>query len=141
MYVGNAAWAHVCAAKCLLHSSTRDAINGQFFYIGDDTPSENYTSFFMRFLRPLKYRSAFRIPVVILEIMFLIVSMVVIFPSIFGIRISSPLLNYHRHVKSLSINHTVSWNKAQVTLGYTPQTDFQKAFDNSMKWYCDNVRI
>ena len=141
MYVGNAAWAHVCAAKCLLDSSTRDAINGQFFYIGDDTPSENYTSFFMRFLRPLKYRSTFRIPVVILEIMFLIASIVVIFPSIFGIRISSPLLNYHRHVRSLSINHTVSWNKAQVTLGYTPQTDFQKAFDNSMRWYCDNVRI
>ena len=135
MYVGNAAWAHVCAAKCLLDSSTRDAINGQFFYISDDTPSENYTSFFMRFLRP-RYGTTFRLPVIILTVMlYLIVVVVVFFSSVFQLQIPSPVLNYRRQIKVLSISHTVSWDKARDKLDYRPKYQFSDAVNRSRIWY------
>ena len=142
MYAGNAAWAHVCAAKKLLDPLARKLVTGKFFYVGDGTPSESYTSFFMRFLGPLGYSRAIRIPVFVLEVFLYLTALVVIFLSLtFDFRSSALILNFQRHVKMVSISHTLVWSRAQSLLGYKPKYTFDKAIEYSMKnWYC-NLRM
>ncbi len=137
MYAGNAAWAHVCATKRLLDQSTRKAINGRFFYVGDDTPSESYTCFFMRFLVPLGYTNTFHIPMIILEIVLYIIGIVVLLLSvIFDLKSFYFILDYRNQARLFSISHTLVWSKAQLYLGYKPKISFYRAIECSLNnWY------
>ena len=137
MYAGNAAWAHVCAAKRLLDQSTRKVITGRFFYVGDDTPSESYTYFFMRFLGPLGYTNTFQIPLIILELLLYIIGMFVLFLSIiFDLQSFYFILDYRNQTRLFSISHTLVWSRAQLFLGYKPKVTFCKALECSLNnWY------
>ena len=42
VYVGNAAWAHILAARSLQDPKKSPSIQGQFYYITDDTPHQSY---------------------------------------------------------------------------------------------------
>lgn len=137
MYAGNAGWAHVCAAKKLLDPLTREAVSGQFFYVGDLTPSDSYSKFFMNFLRPLGYSQTVRIPLIVLEVTLFILSLiVVIFSCIINLNSSYYLVEYQRLCKLFSISHTVVWGRAQSSLGYKPKYTFHRAVQSSVKdWY------
>ncbi|PAA83023.1 hypothetical protein BOX15_Mlig006182g1 [Macrostomum lignano] len=51
VYVGNVAWAHVCAMRCLLDPSMRQQISGQAYLVTDDTPLNSNFQFVRPFLR------------------------------------------------------------------------------------------
>lgn len=138
MYAGNAGWAHVCAAKKLLDPTTRQSITGKFFYVGDRTPSESYSKFFMKFLGPLGYsQSSIRIPMIILEVLLYIMSLIVVMLSfIFNLNSSYYLVEYQRRLKLFSVSHTVVWGRARLSLGYKPKYTFYKALRSSLNdWY------
>ncbi|CAH1231272.1 HSD3B1 [Branchiostoma lanceolatum] len=53
VYVGNAAWAHVLAAREIRRQP--DVIGGQTYFVSDDTPVTDYSSFHAELLSPLGY--------------------------------------------------------------------------------------
>ena len=138
MYVGNAAWAHVCAAKKLLDQSMRSFVGGQFFYVGDETPTESYSSFFMRFLGLLGYSQTFRVPLMIVEILMYFWALFVFLLSIvIDLRSYYFVFDCRQQVKLFSISHTLVWSRARSFLGYKPKYSFHSALDRSVKnWYC-----
>ena len=137
MYAGNAAWAHVCAAKKLLDQSTRKFISGHFFYVGDDTPCESYTTFFMRFLKRLGYSQTFCVPLIVLEIFLSLLAVIVmIFSIVVDLQRYYFVFGYRRRIPLLSISHTLVWRRAQIFLGYKPKFKFHKALELSIRNYC-----
>ena len=143
MYVENAAWGHVCAAKKLLDKNTKLKVGGQFYYVTDDTPSESYSDFFKRFLRYLDYRVLpIRLPVLLLTCFtYLMVVLTVFLMAIFQYKSLGRVLNYRRQLQMLSTSHTVSREKARTELDYEPHVAFDEAFRQSSQWYLFNIRM
>ncbi len=145
MYVGNAAHAHVCAASKLLHKDTniRELVNSKFFIIGDKTPPCWMYDFSFSFLREFGYRSLWprylRMPIVITTIFFyMFIAVILFFHAFFHINFPSPILNYRKQIKIVSVNHIVIWCRAKQVLGYSPILCYETAFDRSVTWYKDH---
>ena len=144
MYVVNAAHAHVCAAEKLLHkdNNTRELVNRNFFFVGDDTPSKWAYDFNMSFLGQFGFRVLpryVRLPIVITTILFYIfVAVILFFHAFFHINFPSPILNYRRQIKIVSVNHKVEWRRAESVLGYSPPICYKMAFDRSITSYKDH---
>ena len=145
MYVGNAAWAHVCAAKRLLDKSNevRRSVNGEVFFVGDDTPQEWAIDFYKRFLKPLHYQFSPRVPVIIPTIFFYIyVAIILFFWVFFDMEIPNPISNYRWQINVLSVSHKVMFTKAKRLLNYEPQTHSNVAIKNSLNtWYYRNYHF
>ena len=141
MYVENAAWGHICAAKKLLDENARLRVGGQFYYVTDDTPSESYSDFFKRFLSSLGYRTLpIRLPVLLLTCFtYLMVVLIVFLVAVFQYKSLGRALNYRRQLKMLSTSHTVSREKARTELDYEPHVPFDEAFKQSSRWYLFNI--
>ncbi|KAM5256060.1 3 beta-hydroxysteroid dehydrogenase/Delta 5--_4-isomerase-like [Ctenodactylus gundi] len=133
VYVGNVAWAHVLLARALRDPNKAPDVQGQFYYISDDTPHQsydhlNYTLGKEWGLRPasslnlplsLTYYFAF-----LLEIVSFLLSPLYKYP---------PPLNRHLFTMSNSV-YTFSYKKAQRDLGYEPLFSWQEAKKKTISW-------
>ena len=134
MYVGNAAWAHVCAAQALLASAEK--VGGRAFFVGDDTPVETYSLFASRYLTALNYRIfPLKVPVFLLVLFATLVELVMIFVSLFFKWDNVPYHVSRESIRVLRISHSVNWDLARSELNYSPVYSWQTAYTNSMAYY------
>ena len=134
MYVGNAAWAHVCAAQALLASGEK--VGGRAFFVGDDTPVETYSQFASRYLTTLNYRVfPLKVPVFLLMLFATLVELVMIFVSLFFKWDNVPYHVSRESIRVLKISHSVNWDLARNELNYSPVYSWQRAYANSMTYY------
>ena len=156
LYVGNAAWAHVLAARKLLRlrdplcgDKSRDSavdlssdadmsgdtdISGKMYYIGDHTPVCSLANFYTQFLRPLGYRVfPIGIPFFIARILVFFLDFLIILLSIVHVDMTLPL--NRGTLRYMRINHSVSWEKARKELDYTPLYSHKTALAQSMEFY------
>lgn len=114
-YVGNSAWAFICADKALRENRIN---GGEIFFIPDDTPIQNTFQFMNNFLSCRNFRlSKFKIPfsivyypVVFLECVLHILSSTV--------KVNLPVVSCS--VKYICMDLYFSGRKARALLGYTP---------------------
>lgn len=138
IYVENAAWAYVCAAKQLLGRSSRVEVGGEPYHITDDTPVESYSSFFKRFLVPLNFKCLqIRLPLKLITFwLYLLIVYMIFLKVIFQLPTEAGfVLKFHRQVKILSISHSLSREKAESYLQYQPIVPFDHALDQSLRYY------
>uniref|UniRef100_A0A8D1AYS8 3 beta-hydroxysteroid dehydrogenase/Delta 5-->4-isomerase n=1 Tax=Sus scrofa TaxID=9823 RepID=A0A8D1AYS8_PIG len=133
VYVGNVAWAHILALRALRDPRKALSVQGQFYYVADDTPPQSYDDLnytlgkewgfcldSRRSLPPsLRYWLAF-----LLEIVSFLLS---------------PIYNYqppfNRHFVTLCNSvFTVSYKKAQRDLGYEPLFTWEEAKQKTKAW-------
>lgn len=129
-YVGNVAFAFICALKSLIAGSD---IGGQFFFISDDTPPQNTAEFLQPYLKLHNYKVS-RISVPAFLVYFFI-ALIQVF-----LYILSPVKRVSMSV-SLSavifLNRTfyVSYDKARTLLSYFPIYTPVEAEQMSSRYY------
>ena len=134
MYVGNAAWAQLCAADRLLDNEDSNRVGGKVYYIGDDTPPSSYTQFFREFLTPLGYKiSPIRVPLIILLFVAYLLEFLVI--CLYWIGVDYPSSLNRGSIKLVRTSHSIRWERARVMLRYRPLYAFNAALARSMPYY------
>ena len=161
LYVGNAAWGHVVAARKLLDLAgarrdgdggtnegggsatsvetissldTESNIGGKFYYIGDHTPNCSTSNFVAQFLRPLGYRVLpLGIPFWVLRIFVFFWEFVLIVLALLRFDVTSGLNRTNLQYSKLS--YSLSWEKAKRDLEYSPLYSHKTALAQSMEFY------
>ncbi|XP_054421080.1 3 beta-hydroxysteroid dehydrogenase/Delta 5--_4-isomerase-like [Pteronotus mesoamericanus] len=133
VYVGNVAWAHILALRALWDPEKAPNIQGQFYYISDDTPHQSYDQFNYNLSKEWGFclDSRMSLPVWLtywLGFLMEIVSFLL-----------SPIYRYqppfNRHLVALSNSvFTFSYKKAQQDLGYEPLFSWEKAKQQTTEW-------
>ncbi|XP_030060960.1 3 beta-hydroxysteroid dehydrogenase/Delta 5--_4-isomerase type 1 [Microcaecilia unicolor] len=133
VYVGNIAWAHIQAAKAMRNPETAKQIEGNFYFISDDTPPISYSDFYHSLAEELGFGIESKLAMPLLLQYFLA----------FLLQILSTLLKpfvkyvppFTRHL--LNIYHTpftFSYKKAQQDFGYQPLYSWEEAKQLTSNW-------
>lgn len=133
VYVGNAAWAHILALRALRDPEKAPNIQGQFYYISDDTPHQSYDELNYTLSKEWGFSldSGMSLPVSLKYWLGFLLEMVSF--------LLSPVYRYQppfdRHaVTLLNSVYTFSYKKAQQELGYEPLFSWEKAKQNTTEW-------
>uniref|UniRef100_A0A286XRX6 3-beta hydroxysteroid dehydrogenase/isomerase domain-containing protein n=1 Tax=Cavia porcellus TaxID=10141 RepID=A0A286XRX6_CAVPO len=133
VYVGNVAWAHIMASRALRDSNKAPDIQGQFYYVSDDTPHQSYDNLNYNLSKEwgLCLDSGPSIPLSLMYWLAFLLEMVS-----FLLR---PIYNFQppftRHLLTLSNSvFTVSYKKAQRHLGYEPLFSWEEAKRKTGEW-------
>ncbi|XP_003510735.1 3 beta-hydroxysteroid dehydrogenase/Delta 5--_4-isomerase type 2 isoform X1 [Cricetulus griseus] len=133
VYVSNVAWAHILAARGLQDPKKSPIIQGQFYYISDDTPHQSYDDLNYALSKKWGFRpdSSWRPPLPLLYWLAFLQETVS-----FLLR---PIYNYQppftRHLVALSNSvYTFSYKKAQRDLGYEPPVSWEEAREKTSEW-------
>ncbi|KAF5910928.1 3 beta-hydroxysteroid dehydrogenase/Delta 5--_4-isomerase type 2 [Diceros bicornis minor] len=133
VYVGNVAWAHIMALRALRDPKKAPSIQGQFYYISDDTPHQSYDD--LNYTLSKKWGfcldSRMSLPLFLqywLAFLLEIVSFLL-----------SPIYNYHppfdrQLLTLLNSEFTFSYKKAQRDMGYEPLFSWEEAKQRTMEW-------
>ena len=129
-YVGNTAWAFVCADVAL---RSQTDVGGSFYFIPDDTPVMNT----FQFMEPYLQARNFRLSRTYLPYTF--VYNLIYFMEVF-LKFLSPLIKINFQTASCSIKYInmnlyFSNKKAQKHLGYKPIFTAKEAEMNSLAYY------
>ncbi|CAO2599372.1 3 beta-hydroxysteroid dehydrogenase/Delta 5--_4-isomerase type 1 [Lemmus lemmus] len=133
VYVDNAAWAYVLAARGLRDPKKLPNIQGQFYYISDDTPHQSYDDLNYNLSKKWGFHPDSRwIPPLPLLYWLAFLLEVVSF-------LLRPIYNYrppfNRHLITLSNSvFTFSYKKAQRDLGYEPIVSWEEAKEKTSEW-------
>nr|XP_048298132.1 3 beta-hydroxysteroid dehydrogenase/Delta 5-->4-isomerase type 1 [Myodes glareolus] len=133
VYVGNVAWAHILAARGLQDPKKSPNIQGQFYYISDDTPHQSYDDLYYNLSKKWGFHlDSSWIPPLPLLYWFGFLLEVVSF-------LLHPIYNYrpplNRHMIALSNSvFTFSYKKAQRDLGYEPPVSWEEAREKTSEW-------
>ncbi|CAL1582978.1 unnamed protein product [Knipowitschia caucasica] len=133
VYVGNVAFAHLQAARCLKDPTKRQVASGKFYFISDDTPPVSYSDFSHALMSPLGFhiQDKLPLPMSLLYAGCFIMEMVSMMLRPF-ITLVPPL---SRQVLTMLNTHfTFSYQKAQTELGYTPRFSWQQASKGTTEW-------
>ncbi|XP_005357144.1 3 beta-hydroxysteroid dehydrogenase/Delta 5--_4-isomerase type 1 [Microtus ochrogaster] len=133
VYVGNVAWAHVLAARGLRDPKKSPNIQGQFYYISDDTPHQSYDDLNYNLSKKwgFHHSSSWSPPLPLLYwLAFLLEAVSFLLRPIFKYQ---PPLNRHRITLSNSV-FTFSYKKAQRDLGYEPPVSWEEAREKTSEW-------
>lgn len=134
-YVGNTAWAFVCADKAL----KKNAINsGEFFFVPDNTPIQNTFQFMEIFLKGRNYKlSKYKIP---FSIVYYPVLMLEWFLHVLSplVRIYLPIVSCS--IKYINMNLHFSGKKARERLGYHPIYKPNESIEKCLDFY-QNVKL
>ncbi|XP_072622874.1 3 beta-hydroxysteroid dehydrogenase/Delta 5--_4-isomerase isoform X1 [Vulpes vulpes] len=133
VYVGNVAWAHILALRALQDPKKAPSVQGQFYYISDDTPHQSYDDLNYNLSKEwgLSLDSRMSLPISLeywLAFLLEIVSFLL-----------SPIYKYqppfNRHMVTLSNSiFTFSYKKAQRDLGYKPLFSWEEAKQKTTEW-------
>ncbi|XP_012998362.2 3 beta-hydroxysteroid dehydrogenase/Delta 5--_4-isomerase-like [Cavia porcellus] len=133
VYVGNVAWAHIMASRGLRDINKAPYIQGQFYYVSDDTPHQSYDNLNYNLSKEwgLCLDSGPSIPLSLMYWLAFLLEMVS-----FLLR---PIYNFQppftRHLLTLSNSvFTVSYKKAQRHLGYEPLFSWEEAKRKTGEW-------
>ncbi|XP_006184352.1 3 beta-hydroxysteroid dehydrogenase/Delta 5--_4-isomerase [Camelus ferus] len=139
VYVGNVAWAHILALRALRDPRKAPSIQGQFYYISDDTPHQSYDDLNYALSKDWGFRldSRMNLPIFLQYWLAFLLEMV-------GFLLS-PIYKYKptfsRHLVTLSNSvFTFSYKKAQRDLGYEPLFTWEEASQNTTEWVGSLVR-
>ncbi|CAG2253676.1 unnamed protein product [Mytilus edulis] len=129
-YVGNSAWAFICADKSLRENKIN---SGEVFFIPDNTPVQNTFRFMRIFLETRhlqlsKYKipySSVYYPVLILEWILYILAPIH--------KVSLPVVSCS--IKYINMNLYFSGRKARDQLGYEPVYTPEESISRSLKYY------
>ena len=134
MYVGNAAWAHILAARSLQDPKKSPSIQGQFYYITDDTPHQSYDDLKCTLSKEwgLRLDTSWSLPLPLLYwLAFLLETVSFLLRPVYNYR---PPFN-HILMTVLNSVFTISYKKAQQDLGYEPLVSWQEAKQKKLKVY------
>ncbi|NP_001268326.1 NADPH-dependent 3-keto-steroid reductase HSD3B3 [Mesocricetus auratus] len=133
VYVNNAAWAHVLAARGLQDPKKSPNIQGQFYYISDDTPHQSYDDLCYTLSKDwgLRPDSSWKPPVALLYWFgFLLETVSFLLRPVYNYQ---PPFNRHL-VTLLNSVFTFSYKKAQRDLGYEPLVSWEEAREKTSEW-------
>ncbi|KAG3281181.1 3 beta-hydroxysteroid dehydrogenase/Delta 5--_4-isomerase-like [Ictidomys tridecemlineatus] len=133
VYVGNVAWAHILACRALRDPKKAVSIQGQFYYISDDTPHQSYDDFHYNLSKEwgLRPDSRLRLPLSLRYwLAFLLETVSFLLSPIYKYQ---PPLNRYLLTVSNSV-FTFSYKKAQRDLGYKPLTTWEEAKEKTVEW-------
>ncbi|EDL85559.1 rCG51969 [Rattus norvegicus] len=133
VYVGNVAWAHILAARGLRDPKKSQNIQGQFYYISDDTPHQSYDDLNCTLSKEwgLRLDSSWSLPLPLLYwLAFLLETVSFLLRPFYNYR---PPFNCHLVTLSNS-KFTFSYKKAQRDLGYEPLVSWEEAKQKTSEW-------
>lgn len=133
VYVDNAAWAHILAARGLRDPKKSQSIQGQFYYISDDTPHQSYDDLNYTLSKEwgLHLDSSWSLPLPLLYwLAFLLETVSFLLRPIYNYR---PPFNCHL-VTLLNSKFTFSYKNAQRDLGYEPLVSWEEAKQKTSEW-------
>ncbi|XP_074857163.1 3 beta-hydroxysteroid dehydrogenase/Delta 5--_4-isomerase type 1-like [Carettochelys insculpta] len=133
VYVGNVAWAHILIAKALRNPEKAKHIEGQFYYISDDTPHLSYSDLNYELSKelglgvdpclPMPLMMMYYFALLLEVVSFLLRPFVTYIPS------------FNRHlVLLLNTTFTFSYRKAQRDFGYVPRYKWKEAKQRTSQW-------
>ncbi|KAM5257212.1 3 beta-hydroxysteroid dehydrogenase/Delta 5--_4-isomerase-like isoform 2-T2 [Ctenodactylus gundi] len=139
VYIDNVAWAHILASRGLQNPQKASNIQGQFYYISDDTPHQSYHTFHYSLGKEcgLRLDSSLSIPLFLMYWLAFLLEMVSFLLS--PIYKCQPLLSRHL-VTLLNSVFTFSYKKAQRDLGYEPLFSWEEAKQKTSEWIGSLVR-
>ena len=133
VYVGNVAWAHILAARGLRDPKKSPNIQGEFYYISDDTPHQSYDDLKCTLSKEwgLRLDTSWSLPLPLLYWLAFLLETVS-----FLLR---PVYNYRPPFNRLLITvlnsvFTFSYKKAQRDLGYEPLVSWEEAKQKTSEW-------
>ncbi|KAL7865750.1 hypothetical protein SRHO_G00109970 [Serrasalmus rhombeus] len=133
VYVGNAALAHLQAARALKDPQKRAVVGGNFYYISDNTPHVSYSDFNHAVLSPLGFglqdKPTLPFPVLYLISFFMEMLQAVLRPFL---RFTPPL--NRQLLIMLNTPFSFSYQKAHRDLGYTPRYEWAEARQRTTDW-------
>ncbi|XP_031231983.1 3 beta-hydroxysteroid dehydrogenase/Delta 5--_4-isomerase type 1 [Mastomys coucha] len=133
VYVGNVAWAHILAARGFRDPKKSPSIQGQFYYVSDDTPHQSYDDLNCTLSKEWGFHldSSWSLPLPLLYwLAFLLETVSFLLSPIYRYR---PLFN--RHLVTLANStFTFSYKKAQRDLGYEPLVSWEEAKQKTSEW-------
>ncbi|XP_038167737.1 NADPH-dependent 3-keto-steroid reductase HSD3B3-like [Arvicola amphibius] len=133
VYVTNGAWAHILAARSLRDPKTSSNIQGQFYYISDDTPHQSYDDLYYNLSKTcgFHYDSSWSPPLSVLYWLgFLLEAVSFLLRPIYNYQ--PPLSRFM--VTVLNSVFTFSYKKAQRDLGYEPPVSWEEAREKTSEW-------
>ncbi|XP_050642103.1 3 beta-hydroxysteroid dehydrogenase/Delta 5--_4-isomerase type 1-like [Macaca thibetana thibetana] len=133
VYVGNVAWAHILAMRVLQHPKKAPSVQGQFYYISDDTPHQSYDNLNYTLSKEfgLRLDSRWSLP---LSLMYWIGFMLEIVSFLLRpIYIYGPPFSCHIVTLSNSV-FTFVYKKAQRDLAYKPLYSWEEAKQKTVEW-------
>uniref|UniRef100_A0A2I3FRM5 3-beta hydroxysteroid dehydrogenase/isomerase domain-containing protein n=1 Tax=Nomascus leucogenys TaxID=61853 RepID=A0A2I3FRM5_NOMLE len=142
VYVGNVAWAHILAVRALRYRSKAPSVQGQFYYISDDTPHQSYDNLSYTLSKEfgLCLDSSWSLPLSLMcWIGFLLEIVSFLLRPIYTCQ---PPFNRHRMTLSNSI-FTFSYKKAQQDLAYNWEQAKQKTVEwvgSLVDWHKDTLK-
>jgi 3beta-hydroxy-delta5-steroid dehydrogenase / steroid delta-isomerase len=132
-YVGNAAWAHVCALRTLVNPETRKSIAGQPFFITDNTPVINTFDFLRPFILSRGYDyPPFRIP---FKLIYYLMSAYQLFLWLLGPIVEIKMEPTRQALLYIDQEHSFSRQKAKQLMGYEPKYTYDEALSRSISYY------
>ncbi|XP_033842930.1 hydroxy-delta-5-steroid dehydrogenase, 3 beta- and steroid delta-isomerase 1 [Periophthalmus magnuspinnatus] len=133
VYVGNAAMAHLQAARALKDPNKRNVVGGRFYFISDNTPPVSYSDFNHVMMSPLGFSIQDKLPMP-LGLLYVLCFLLEVVCTILRpfVRLVPPL---NRHLLTmLNTPFTFSYKRAQAELGYAPQYSWQEARKSTIEW-------
>ncbi|XP_060248990.1 3 beta-hydroxysteroid dehydrogenase/Delta 5--_4-isomerase type 2-like [Meriones unguiculatus] len=133
VYVDNVAWAHILAARGLRDPKKSPSIQGQFYYISDDTPHQSYDDLRYTLSKEwgLRLDSSWSLPLPLLYwLAFLLETVSFLLRPVYNYR---PPFNRHL-VTVLNSMFAFSYKKAQQDLGYEPCVTWEEAKQKTSEW-------
>ncbi|XP_014318736.1 3 beta-hydroxysteroid dehydrogenase/Delta 5--_4-isomerase type 2 isoform X2 [Myotis lucifugus] len=133
VYVGNVAWAHILALRALRDPEKAANIQGQFYYIADDTPHQSYDHLNYTLSKEWGFCLDSRMSLPVLPKYWLGFLLEIVSFLLSPIYRYQPPFNRHT-VTLLNSVFTFSYKKAQQDLGYQPLFSWEKAKQKTMEW-------
>ncbi|XP_042126113.2 NADPH-dependent 3-keto-steroid reductase HSD3B3-like isoform X2 [Peromyscus maniculatus bairdii] len=133
VFVSNAAWAHVLAASGLRDPKKSPSIQGQFYYISDDTPHQSYDDLYYALSKDWGFHldPSWSLPLPMLYwLAFLLETVSFLLHPIYNYQ---PPFNRYMVTLSNSV-FTFSYKKAQRDLGYEPPVSWEEARQKTSQW-------
>ncbi|KAK6309785.1 hypothetical protein J4Q44_G00196660 [Coregonus suidteri] len=138
VYVGNAALAHLQAARALRDPQRRAAIGGNFYYISDDTPPVSYSDFNHVVLSPLGF-SIQEKPILPIPVLYLICFLMEMLQMLLRpFKRFTPPIN-RQLLTMLNTPFSFSYRRAQRDMGYTPRYSWEEARKRTMDWVASQL--
>ncbi|XP_052587349.1 NADPH-dependent 3-keto-steroid reductase HSD3B3-like isoform X1 [Peromyscus californicus insignis] len=133
VFVTNAAWAHILAARGLRDPKKSPNIQGQFYYISDDTPHQSYDDLYYVLSKDwgLRLGSSWSLPLpMVYWLAFLLETVSFLLRPIYNYQ---PPFNRFM-VTVVNSVFTFSHKKAQRDLGYEPPVSWKDARQKTSQW-------
>lgn len=138
VYVGNAALAHLQAARCLKDPQRRNLVGGKFYFAADDTPPVSYSDFNHVMMSPLGFsiQEKLMMPLRLFYVVCFFLEVVCMLLRPF-VRIVPPL--NRQLLTMLNTHFTFSYQRAQQDLGYNPRYSWEEARKRTVEWLASQL--